>query len=450
VPPAKPLSYVLWDGTDPADSQVLGRALARLGWVNQVDGHAPLATVASNQPPVLQPAGVDGLTISEDLLFRGMFEFPQAVLGKPLRGDSSGHSGSIVAVSGHGVPGFMFSESLLPIAMSRPIEATSADWRTSPGRWHYATQPRWTSPDTKVVIFSACRQLQGAPQQFFWSQTMRGSDPVHAILSYRQTAPSAQASAGVNRRLIKYLRAGDTFVKAWQKSHSASSQSYRWAALCHEASVGDTLVDWMHAGRLPSRPDSNGTILYFDADIPNGRPVVEPVPDIDCWLTPRGMSDRLPPWYLCGNGATLDLHIRLLQPGLRLQAEDRIFIIASQVRHDYFGPFRIQDLFTFEGQDSLFNQGVLGTHRMIHQEAPGYGDDTYGLTVRPAVGSPPLDPDACGITIPIKLGRAQNPHIPLYYFHIALRGAGGREAGIRTGHPLSDAFQFGMFLLPWP
>ena len=449
VPAIKPLNYVLWDGTDPSDSQALGKGLSRLGWQNQVDATAQFATKAPNQPAVLQLAGADGFSTDDNLLFKGMFQVPQAVFGSALPGDSSGHSGCIVAVSGHGVPGFMFSESLLPIAMSRPIETTASDWRHSLGNWKYAPTPVWTDPKTKVVILSACRQLQGAPQQFFWARTMRGSDPLHVLLSYRETGPSAQASAAVNGRLLQHLKAGDPFVKAWKKAHSASSQSYRWAALCHDDAVDDTLADWMRLGHLPSRPDPKGTILYFDADTPNGRAVQEVRPDVDCWLTPRGDSARLPPWCLCANDVPVDLHVSLLAPGQRLQPEDRVFVVASQVRPDYFGPFSIQNLFTIEGQDALIQQGILKTARLIHEDAPDYGDDAYEITIRTTAGAPALAADGRSLTIPIKLGRAQNEHIPLFYFHVAIAGSGNRRFGVQSGRPIIDAFQFGMFRLPW-
>ena len=172
-------------------------------------------------------------------------------------------------------------------------------------------------------------------------------------------------------------------------------------------------------------------------------------PDVDCWLTPRGDSARLPPWYLCANDVQIDLHVSLLASGQRLQPEDTISVIASQVRPDYGGYFCIQDLFTFDGQDALIKQGVLKTSRQIHDDVPDYGDDTYELTIRPVPGVPRLATDGRSITIPIKLGRAENDHIPLYYFHVAIVGQGGRSFGLQMDRqPVIDAFQFGMFRLP--
>ena len=129
----------------------------------------------------------------------------------------------------------------------------------------------WLEPVELSTRWVWGRVSLDVPQQFFWARTMRGSDPLHVLLSYRDTGPSAQASAAVNRRLLQHLKAGDPFVKAWKKAHSASSQSHRWAASCHEDAVDDTLADWIRLGHLPSRPDPKGTILYFDSDTPHGR-----------------------------------------------------------------------------------------------------------------------------------------------------------------------------------
>jgi hypothetical protein len=439
---------VLWDGTDPVDSQALGQRLNRSRWVNQVRTGDQLAVAQAGQPAVLQPAGANGFTENDALMFRGMFELPQAVLGQPLHGDSSGHGGEMVAVSGHGVPGFMFSESIVPIGMSRPIETTASDWRSSIGHWQYASHPRWASPAPKVALFSACRQLQGQPQQFYWSEVMRSADPVRMILSYHETAPAAGTSAAINRRFMRNLRQGQTFIDAWRHAHPGARLGTRWAALCFEASKGDTMTAWIHKGEPPSHPDPSATILYFDEKNPAGRAVVEPRQEVDCWLTPRGSADRLPPWYLCANGAQVDLHIRLLDPAARLQPGDHVFVVASQVRPDYAGPFRIEDLFTFEAQSAMTSSGVLTSSRRIHGASPGFGDDTYGLEVRP---TGPTAPGSGGqeLSLPIRLGHAQNEHIPLYYFHIAIRGPGGRGFGMK-GTLLEDDFQFGMFRLPWP
>jgi hypothetical protein len=450
VPKVPPLDFVLWDGTDPVDSYALGRGLVNLGWRNQVKRGDQLALAGRRGAPfVLQPAGRDGKTTDGSLMLRGMFEFPRAVLGASLRGDSAGHTGNIVAVSGHGVPGFMFSESLVPLAMSRPMETTASSLAGSAGHWSYQSTPVWAGSSTKVVIFSACRQLQGKPQQFYWSQTMRTPSPVHMILSYRETGPIADASAGVNQRFFKHARDGKTLLEAWWRAHSASTQVRRWAALCYEACVDDKLRDWAKSGSLPSHPDPKGTILYFDSDTPNGVAVVQVTPDVDCWLTSRGSSARLAPWTLCANNALMDLHIQVLGPAGQLKVGDRIAIMASQVRPDYFGPFDIRNLFIIDRQTELVTKSLLASRRVIHDDYPEYGEDTYVLTINPLEGTPPVNADNRSITIPITLGQAQNEHIPLYYFHIAIGGEDGRRYGMKSGQPLLDDFQFGMFLLPW-
>jgi hypothetical protein len=446
VPPTKPLDYVLWDGTDAIDSQVLGKGLSRLGWTNQVDSNDQFAIKAPAMPAVLQPAGASGLDISKELLWRGMFELPQAVLGEPLQGNGARHAGSIIAVSAHGVPGFMFSESLVPLAMSRPMSTTATSWTELPGNWSYQTSPTWPAK-TKVAIFSACRQLQGKPQQFYWSETMRGSDPPHAILSYRDTAPPADVGVGINERFLHSLAAGKTFLKAWKAAHAGSALSYRWAALCHEAAVDDTLVDWMSLGSFPARPNPKGKILYFDADTPAGREVHRVTADVDCWLTERGRSARIPPWYLLPTDCKLDLHIRILSLGESLQPDDRITIVASQIRPDYRAPFSVQDVLTIDGQDQLRQEGLLTTSQLFHRRSPEYGDDAYELIYRPAPWLRPLDVKGPELVLPIQVLSAPNEHYPIFYFYVGIAGAGKRTFGYQYGTPLHDAFQYCMFLL---
>jgi hypothetical protein len=446
VPRAPILKYALWDGTDPVDSQVLGRGLARARWMNQVRASDQLAIAAKGQPAILQPMGGDGMVGTDALLFRGMFEFPSSVLGRALHSDSEGHTADFVAVSGHGVPGFMFSESLIPLAMSRPIQTTVSEWSLSVGQWSYVSAPRWSSPAPTIALFSACRQLQGQPQQFYWSETMRCSNPVRAILSYRETAPAAGTSAAINQRLVRNLRSGQRFVEAWRQAHVGPGLRARWAALCYEASVGDTLTAWMRSARPPSTPDIGSRILYFDEANPNGRPVEQPRQEVDCWLTVRGRADRLPPWYLCRNGAQLDLHVRVLTPGGRIDPGDKLYVVASQVRPDYFGPFSIENLFVFEGT-SGWPTGALSASQRIHDASPDFGNDTYEVLIDSSGPTAP-SPDSQSITLPIQLGRAQNPHIPLYYFHVACRGPAGKAIGMKVTH-LEDDFQFGMFRLPW-
>jgi hypothetical protein len=438
---------VLWDGTDPVDSQALGKGLDRLGWKNQVKKGDKLAQTASGQPSVLQPAGAKGFDLSNELMFRAMFEFPQALLGKPLKGDGAGHMGSMVAYSGHGVPGFMFSESLLPIGMSRPIETSAADVANAVGNWSYTSSPSWGAPTPKIALFSACRQLQGRREQYFWSQTMRTSDPVRMILSYRNTGPAAESSARVNRRFFRFLRAGETFIDAWKHAHPGANLSERWAALCYEASVGDKMTDWMRKGEFPSKPAPASKILYFDSKTTGGREVKAVTYELDCWLTYQGSAGKVPPWYLFGNDSDVDIHVQLVDPAARMVPGDRLFLVASQVRPDYFGPFGIQGLVKLEGQDALMAAGKLKTSRRIHGNYPDYGDDTYELTLGSSGHTAP-SADGRSVKLRARLGKAQNEHIPLYYFHVAVRGSGGHNYGMKAD-VLEDEAQFGMFRLPW-
>jgi hypothetical protein len=63
-------------------------------------------------------------------------------------------------------PGFHVQQQRYPDCQPRPITVTNTTWSFPLAAWKM---------NTKLVIFSACRQLAGRPQQFRWSQRMRGA-----------------------------------------------------------------------------------------------------------------------------------------------------------------------------------------------------------------------------------------------------------------------------------
>jgi hypothetical protein len=353
---------------------------------------------------------------------RGMFELPNMLLAGPRHGLST--APHIVAVSGHGVPGFLFSETCLLLAASRPMASAQSDWRLSPGRWSYDSEAKWNHPNTKVVLLSACRQLQGEPEQWRWANNMRGTNPVHVLLGYHETAPSAATSAAINRRFVRLLRGGKPFVEAWRLAHAGDSLNWRWAALCYSECMTDSMTEWARTGELSSRPDpSSSTILYFDFENVYGRPVTLPHASVDCWMTPPNTWRRLPPWTRVGGGAELDLHVGLLGEQL-FEPGDTVSITTIQVRYDYFDEFKVGKIFHPMSAASLADAGALTLRRLAYAD----GIDTMDFHISATVPSPMrLSTDRRTFSVHIVFEEtAVASHFPVFYFQVSIAGPNKR------------------------
>lgn len=465
--PARPpvsLQYLLWDGTDSVDSFALGEGLHKaFRCVNLLDDSPAaqefVSTASAGKPRVFQPAGPDGKTFSAALWQRGMFEFPRTFYDAP-HANAGGDRAHIFAYSGHGIPGFMFSESAVLVGASNPIAGSMSSFSFSPLRWNHA--------NTKVVLFSACRQLAGRPQQFRWSRTMRGTNVVHCILSYRNTAPAASTSASINRSFVASLAKGATFLEAWQSAHSGPGLRNRWAALVYKSAIGDRLDLWAKSGSLASAPTKDEDILYFDRDHTSCRAVTEPRKVLNLTPTfrsspsaviPTGLSagDKVPPWTLLRPGTKLNLAIHWTDPSETFKDGDVVWLAALQVRPDYAGPFDITNLFEIEGAPS----GDVNSWGRIHDESAGWKPDTYGDLYefridRAAMPWLSHDPSWNSITIPIKIIGQPNDHLPVFYFMLRVE-RGTSEFGIPTKifkgvrvadqARLVDDFQFFVFLI---
>jgi hypothetical protein len=197
----------MWDGTDAVDSVRLANKLsASFRCLNLLDGSPAGEFGVLGTPRIFQPCGAGGNAIDNALWLRGMSEFPRTFFS-PSHHNSAGELPAILQFSGHGIPGFMFSESAVLIAMSRAMNLTPTPTSMT---WSFVNDG-WDNPNTKVVIFSACRQLAGRVQQFHWASRMRGaSHRVHALLGYRETAPAAATSAAINEAFVSCLVAGQT------------------------------------------------------------------------------------------------------------------------------------------------------------------------------------------------------------------------------------------------
>ncbi len=462
--PRVPLEYLLWDGTDPVDSQALGEGLRRLRWENLLhDSPAGEEFVTPRRPRCFQPAGEHGTDFSLPLWMRGMFEFPRTFLD-PMHHNRGDNRPNLLAYSGHGIPGFMFSESMILICSSRPMIGPL-------DRWSFVLSPQWNHPSLKVVLFSACRQLSGRPQQWLWSQAMRGANPMHMILSYRETAPAASASAGINQRFLGNLQNRQPFVEAWKNAHNTANLSVRWAALCYRTAVNDRLDEWIRSGSLSSRPDPRTEeILYFDNDNGAGRVVQEPTQHLDCWLSPRGNSTRIPPWFLIHPNIQLDLHIEFLPSSHQhFEDGDELWIAAIQVRPDYAGAseqpphqnFDIRLLFTIDVSPDPLVNGTARVAGRIHNRSHGWSsanEDVYTIRIDRSLGW--LNPNATWthLKIPIRLHSRFNDHLPIFYFMLRVKKtaqrrafgipiimAGGEE--IADQDRLIDDFQYAVFVL---
>jgi len=458
VKPPVPIKYLLWDGTDPIDSFALGNGLEQRFRSENLLNSSPASeefcsTASKGKPRVYEPAGPTGETFTFPLFFRARAEFPNTFFS-PMHHNALSELPHILAFSGHGIPGFMFSNSALLIACSRPITETGTSWS-------FTANPMWNNPNTKLVIFSACRQLAGRPQQFFWSQAMRGANPVHCILTYRNTAPAASTSADINRTFLANSATGQTFINAWKNAHTNGDLPVRWAALCYRSAVKDSLRNWARSGSLSSTPNqTTEDILYFDSENSSGRVVTQPMQIFDMFLTTNTVAGQAksPPWSLFAPGTSAILHAKWMDSTNNFQDGDLVWISALQVRPDYGGPFNIDQLFTINGSPS-----AVTSFGYCHDASRGWDPliytDTYGFTINGAASSW-LTHDASWneLQIPITLGAQQNEHLPLFYFMIRVQ-RGTTEFGVPTDPPsgtkprlanqakLVDDFQFCVFWL---
>ena len=456
--PPVPIKYLLWDGTDPVDSYALGNGLEQRFRCENLLNYSPAteefcSTASKNKPRVFQPSGPTGATSGAPLFFRSRGEFPNEFFN-PTHHNSLSQGPDILAYSGHGVPGFMFSESANLIATSKPITDT-------PTSWTFTTNPTFQSPKTRLVIFSACRQLAGRPQQFLWASAMRGAGPVHCILSYRNTAPAANDSAAINKTFVANSASGQSFVNAWKNAHTSGDLPRRWAALCYRSAVNDSLLDWAQTGSLKSTPATSEDILYFDNQNPSGRVVTQPTRVLDMNIsTHTGSGDAVaPPWSLITPRDKLTLTIKWTDASNNFMDGDTVWITAFQVRPDYFGPFNIYRLFVIEGDDT----GQILPSSYCHDASRGWkpGDytDTYEFDID-RKNMKWCSPDATwnSLAMQITIGSEQNDHLQMYYLMMRIQ-RGSQQFGIpatiarKGAQPvisqtqLVDDFQFCQFIL---
>jgi hypothetical protein len=367
----------------------------------------------------------------------------------------------------------MFSESTVLVCASRPPGGAVNSWNSKRSHVDFLGIVPWDNPSTKVVLFSACRQLAGRPQQFFWSHWMRGKNRVHTILSYRETAPAASTSADINNAFVAALKRGDPFVKAWRSAHSGGGLKKRWAALSYRSAVDDRMDKWAKTGSLSSTPADGEDILYFDEDHKSGRVVSEPDQVLDCFLTfksstrptvtPLTNGMRLVPWYPLRKEMRLNLHLKWMDPAGAFQTGDIVWLALLQVRPDYGGPFDIEQILQIDNFSTLFSHGEVFTLGRIHNAKTGWVPDDYSDLYQFEIDRSGMswlthDSKWNEIVIPVTVGNAINDHVPVYYFMVRIQ-RDGTNIGIpteihkKTGLEIADQsrlpddFQYQMFVL---
>jgi hypothetical protein len=443
--PARPptrLQHLCWDGTDPVDSVKLAKGLATsFRCINLLDDSPAGEFGVLGSPRIFQPCGVAGTDRTDVLWLRGMFEFPRTFFN-PVHNNAGSDLPAILQYSGHGIPGFMFAEGDVLIATSRAMTLTGFAPATGLA-WAFNDEG-WNNVSTKVLIFSSCRQLAGRPQQFLWSNRMRGAaNRVHILLGYRNTAPVAATSAEINKSFIKNLAAGQTFINAWRGAHGGGLRQ-RWAALAFRSSVGDRMDHWVRDGSLPAEPAVDEDILYFDEDNRSGRVVTTPSPDFSMDMTfvsavrpgvPRLVAgNTLPPWTVLWTGTVVNV-------GLKFRTDtfvngDKVWLGVLQVRPDYFGPFDIETVIKFVNHTALISSRAVSVFGRLHDESKGWVADTYGDLYqfeinRAGMSFAALDSSFTSLTIPMVIGSQPNDHLPIFYMMVRLE-RGSREFGIPT------------------
>ncbi len=428
--PANQLGYLLWDGTNAVDSDRLGARLRAQGWANVADGEAvsdAIPAARRGRERVVAIAGHDGRRAFNDQLWEGVLILsPNQFLTGSI-GAGAGGTADLLVYSGHGIPGFMFAENNMLLAASQPIRPL----RGGTSLWEYVPNPRVDNTRTKVLLFSACRQLCGRPQQYRWAQIMRGTNPVHMILSYRETAPNAAVSAGIHADFVARAARGVPMIDAWQQAHG-TARADRWAVLFYEVCRGDRLDQWTSTGSLASTPDPvAGAIHYMDS---SGSHVVsaDTPRHLEVWSsTSRGSAARANPWFVYGRDTQADVNIDFLADSF--QPDDEIWLGLVQVRPDYAGDgFDINNLVQLDGVTPGSTSGVQNLGR-LHDHRRGWNVDTYNDVYAFRYGTRPsvFTANAANtrITIPVTFRRQLNEHVPVYYFMVRVVGT---RNGTRT------------------
>jgi len=439
------LQYLMWDGTDPVDSITLAKGLAKsFRCINLLDDCPAGEFGVRDTPKIFEPCGKAGTDITDDLWILGMFGLPR-VFFKPVHQNKGDDLPAILQFSGHGIPGYMFSNSSVLIAASRAMTATRDPAIKASLNWNFV-DVGWDNPSTKVVIFSACRQLAGLPQQFHWSNRMRGaSNRVHIILSYRNTAPDAGTSSDINKAFISNLAAGQTFINAWRGGHGGGLRK-RWAALAFKSSVNDRMDHWVRDGSLPAEPAADEDVLYFDEDNRTGRVVTKPKPDFSMAMTfvsganvfPVLFAGNIvPPWTILRRGTQVNVNVAFITD--TFNDGDKVWLGLVQVRPDYAGPFEIETALKFPNQDALIDGGTIKVRGRLHDESAhpkdyppdGYGDVYEFIINRKGMSFATLDSTFAHLTVPMVIGDSPNDHLAIFYM-MARVERDGKEFGIPT------------------
>lgn len=448
--PARPpvrLQYLLWEGTGQVDSRRLAQGLSgAFRWHNLLDD-SPAGTDGmtggGGRPRMFAPCGVNGTDFDMTLWGRGILDFPPMFFD-PHHGNAGGDRPDLLAFSGHGVPGYMFAESGVELAAALPI-------RSSAGAVTRLHAIAWRNPSIRVGLFSSCRQLEGRARQALWARRMRAG-PMHMILSYRNTAPAAGTSAGINSTFLAKCRRGTPMVQAWREAHSSPRLRVRWAALCYAGCEENRLDLWSALGRLEPVPaDPAGDILYFDEDHPTGRRVTNFAVDPRARLfVPSGgsMVEALP-WRFLNPGQDIEVRLARTLPHAPFEPGDEVWLTLMQVRQDYHPPFFIDHVLSLRtpaGATAPPPVDVLG--RMHFASIFGAHDVGYRDTFRFVVGPDnaawheiePHGTRIMGLHIPMRVGDfaapggppgSMNDGLRLLYFTVGLR-RGGAEIGMHT------------------
>jgi hypothetical protein len=478
-PPVTP-TFLSWDVTSPLDTVDFAQRMQQtLHWGNHLNG-APsplkfIEQVGSSKTPIFMPCGQKGTDLNDDLFLKDAHNI-QEQLFDPSH--SMGKHPGIFYVSGHGIPGFIFSESHVLIGTSISIgEAGNPGTVASPRK-------QWDNPHLKYIIFATCRQLDGAPQQALWARAMRGKQPLHGILGYRDTSPAAQNCAAINRDFITGLngakgKKSKTFLHAWREAHSGGL-SARWAALIHRSALDDKIEEWSISGNLDSVKDPAGDILYFDETnfAKGGIVVSEPKRELDVFLTKVNFRTKVHQWVDARNDQKALISIRFTDASSSaFQEGDRIWVAILQVRPNFVSPvpYDIRRIFSIiSARDGstvsptgkeIEKNGIRAISKVRSRKILNTdGDlDTYEFKIPETVEELRkilknwffISPDFKQIQLPIKFGDFFNGRHPVFYFMVRVKKIDGKTFGIPTKgrsesvdeKKLKDDFQFAVFLL---
>lgn len=166
----------------------------------------------------------------------------------------------LVAISGHGSGGTIWGGN------------EGVDLRGAVAR----AGPRHASR-LKYVLIPTCYNLS-EHNGTAWLPLLHNPTPIHGVLGYSGSYPGGNTGGLVFGEFGERLKKrGTTVLQAFRGANKRYGIADRWGAVMHEASLGDTMADWL-AGTLKAPPPDGKVVWLNEANVDAGGEEVKDAP----------------------------------------------------------------------------------------------------------------------------------------------------------------------------